>query len=162
MEGMRVKIKIKQRIQQTIWMMTCKYAKYETISVQIRFIQYTHSFIWICTFTAFTLLQILTCTCVPAVLSLCVVCVCILVPETETDSWVAASTRPGSRWGPGPSQTGRGCIPVRRSVLIRASQRLSGLPACESKHGWGQDLAVFVQRRDRCHRGGVTARQRQA
>lgn len=67
-------------------------------------------------------------------------------------------THTGSRWGPWPSQTGR--IPVRRSVLIRASQRCAAVwaPSLRIQTRRGQDLAVFVQRRDRCHRGRLTAR----
>lgn len=72
--------------------------------------------------------------------------------------FLSEHTHAGSQWGLRLSQTGR--IPVRRPVLIRAAQRCAAVwaPSLRIQTRRGQDLAVFVQRRDRCHRDRLTAR----
>lgn len=67
-------------------------------------------------------------------------------------------TYTGSPRGLQPSREGR--IPVRRTVLIRAWQCRAAVwaPSRRNQTQRGQDLAAFVHRRDRCHRGWLTAR----
>lgn len=99
----------------------------------------------LCVYTHYTTSVCLS-VCIGGGSLICVLC----VRDRNRDSWVNMNTHTHShtrsRWGPWPSQTGRGCIPVWRFVLIRASRRCAAVwaPSLRIQTRRGQDLAVFV------------------